>query len=64
MSLKVEKFKIINVVVSTVYFKQVFAHWVNIKYAQQETADLVTFTEVILNGKLHFLRSDMTNNWK
>ena len=23
----------------------------------QETADLVTFTEEILNGKLHFLRS-------
>ena len=26
----------------------------------QETADLVTFTEKILNGKLHFLRSDST----
>ena len=25
----------------------------------QETADLVTFTEEILNGKLHFLRSDI-----
>ena len=25
----------------------------------QETADLVTFTEEILNGKLHFLCSDM-----
>ena len=24
----------------------------------QESADLVTFTEVILNGKLHFLCSD------
>ena len=24
----------------------------------QETADLVTFTEEILTGKLHFLRSD------
>ena len=24
----------------------------------QETANLVTFTEEILNGKLHFLRSD------
>ena len=24
----------------------------------QETADLVTFTEEILNGKLHFLCSD------
>ena len=24
----------------------------------QETADLVTFTEEILNGKLHFLRSE------
>ena len=24
----------------------------------QETADLVTFTEEILNGKLHFLSSD------
>ena len=23
----------------------------------QETADLVTFTEEILNGKLHFLRN-------
>ena len=26
----------------------------------QETADLVTFTEEILNGKLHFLYSDDT----
>ena len=25
---------------------------------QQETADLVTFTEKILNGKLHFLCSE------
>ena len=25
----------------------------------QETADLVTFTEEILNGKLHFLCSDL-----
>ena len=25
----------------------------------QETADLVTFTEEILNGKLHFLCSDI-----
>ena len=25
---------------------------------QQETADLITFTEEILNGKLHFLRSE------
>ena len=25
----------------------------------QETADLVTFTEEILNGKLHFLYSDI-----
>ena len=28
----------------------------------QETADLVTFTEEILNGKLHFLCSDKTSN--
>ena len=27
----------------------------------QETADLVTFTEEILNGKLHFLCSDKIN---
>ena len=26
--------------------------------SKEETADLVTFTEEILNGKLHFLRSD------
>ena len=26
----------------------------------QETADLVTFTGEILNGKLHFLYSDLT----
>ena len=26
---------------------------------KQETADLVTFTQEILNGKLHFLCSDM-----
>ena len=26
----------------------------------QETADLVTFTEEILNGKLYFLGSDFT----
>ena len=26
----------------------------------QETADLVTFTEEILNGKLHFLCSDVS----
>ena len=26
---------------------------------QQETADLVTFTEEIFNGKLEFLRSDV-----
>ena len=28
----------------------------------QETADLVTFTEEILNGKLHFLCSVICNN--
>ena len=29
------------------------------KLNPQETADLVTFTEEILNGKLHFLCSDL-----
>ena len=28
----------------------------------QQTADLVTFTEEILNGKLHFLCSEITVN--
>ena len=28
---------------------------------QQDTADLVTFTEEILNGKLHFLCTDIVN---
>ena len=28
----------------------------------QETADLVTFTEEILNGKLHFLCGDRNEN--
>ena len=28
------------------------------KYDLQETADLITFTEEILNGKLHFLCSE------
>ena len=28
----------------------------------QETADLVTFTEEILNGKLHFLCSDISSD--
>ena len=28
----------------------------------QETAELVTFTEEILNGKLHFLLSDNVTN--
>ena len=28
------------------------------KMLKQETADLVTFTEEILNGKLHFLCSE------
>ena len=28
------------------------------KFSIKETADLVTFTEEILNGKLHFLCSD------
>ena len=32
----------------------------NLLTAVQETADLVTFTEEILNGKLHFLCSDLT----
>ena len=31
--------------------------WPNLK----ETADLVTFTEEILNGKLHFLSSETSN---
>ena len=31
---------------------------------QEETADLVTFTEEILNGKLHFLCSDKGGKWK
>ena len=30
----------------------------------QETADLVTFTEEILNGKLHFLWSALYNNFE
>ena len=30
----------------------------------QETADLVTFTGDILNGKLHFLCSDIPLSWK
>ena len=30
----------------------------------QETADLVTFTEDILNGKLHFLCSEEVRSWK
>ena len=30
----------------------------------QEVADLVTFTEEILNGKLHFLSSDGITNDK
>ena len=30
----------------------------------QETADLVTFTEEILNGKLHFLCSDHIRHTK
>ena len=30
----------------------------------EETADLVTFTEEILDGKLHFLRSDNSNHQK
>ena len=29
----------------------------------QETADLITFTEVILNGKLHFLCSDWSRGF-
>ena len=29
----------------------------SVNVSLQETADLVTFTEEILNGKLHFLRS-------
>ena len=28
----------------------------------EETADLVTFTEEILNGKLHFLHSELFRN--
>ena len=30
----------------------------------QDTADLVTFTEEILNGKLHFLCSDLAKKLK
>ena len=33
-----------------------------IKDLFKETADLVTFTEEILNGKLHLLFSDITND--
>ena len=29
----------------------------------QETANLVTFTEKILNGKFHFLRSEIWSDW-
>ena len=31
-------------------------------HKKQETADLVTFTEEILNGKLHFLCSESSKN--
>ena len=40
------------------FIKDFFSKCNQIRWKLQETVDLVTFTEEILNGKLHFLCSD------
>ena len=39
-------------------FKAPLHHPIEREREERDTADLVTFTEEILNGKLHFLSSD------
>ena len=58
MEVQHKPYLIFNELVSNLAFFLRSTLILNIEKDPEVTADLVTFTEEILNGKLHFLRSD------